>query len=290
MKRFDTFGAYMFDLLFAPLKRGRQVANQFFIFFKVIGRIFDDMKEDVFRLRNEINVATASPAMLPVHGQDRDMLRLDGEDIEGYRTRLSMKGIISEWGGTRQGILYTLAALGYKESTIVPFSHQDPSRWAEFIVYLGHGSNTANKEFLTIYNEIQRVKEASSKLAYFVYIDTPLLCGNVFLGTELSSYSDTRMNTADSIVLIRDREFVIADLHGVAVTSYAENWLVDADDIILIRDRSIEMTLSYGVQICSYSEALLVCTEDLMLVQDKLIEKKLSLAPITTSYKEEILL
>ena len=34
MKRFDTFGAYMFDLLFAPLKRGRQVANQFFIFFK----------------------------------------------------------------------------------------------------------------------------------------------------------------------------------------------------------------------------------------------------------------
>ena len=41
MKRFDTFGAYMFDLLFAPLKRGKRAANQFFIFFKVIGRIFD---------------------------------------------------------------------------------------------------------------------------------------------------------------------------------------------------------------------------------------------------------
>ena len=36
MKRFDTFGAYMFDLLFAPLKRGKRAANQFFIFFKVI--------------------------------------------------------------------------------------------------------------------------------------------------------------------------------------------------------------------------------------------------------------
>ena len=44
MKRFDTFGAYMFDLLFAPLKRGKRAANQFFIFFKVIGRIFDGMK------------------------------------------------------------------------------------------------------------------------------------------------------------------------------------------------------------------------------------------------------
>ena len=105
MKRFDTFGAYMFDLLFAPLKRGKRAANQFFIFFKVIGRIFDGMKKDAFRLRDELNVATASPAMLPVHGQDRDMPRLEGESIENYRARLSMKGIISEWGGTKIGIL-----------------------------------------------------------------------------------------------------------------------------------------------------------------------------------------
>ena len=50
MKRFDTFGEYMFDLLFAPLKRGKRAANQFFIFFKVIGRIFDGMKKDAFRI------------------------------------------------------------------------------------------------------------------------------------------------------------------------------------------------------------------------------------------------
>lgn len=61
MKRFDTFGAYMFDLLFAPLKRGKRAANQFFIFFKVIGRIFDGMKKDAFRLRDELNVATGEP-------------------------------------------------------------------------------------------------------------------------------------------------------------------------------------------------------------------------------------
>ena len=84
MKRFGTFGEYMFDLLFAPLKRGKRAANQFYIFFKVVGRIFDGMKKDVFRVRSEANVASASPVMLPVHGQDRDMPRLEGEDVESY--------------------------------------------------------------------------------------------------------------------------------------------------------------------------------------------------------------
>ena len=111
MKRFGTFGEYMFDLLFAPLKRGKRAVNQFYIFFKVVGRIFDGMKKDVFRVRSEANVASASPVMLPVHGQDRDMPRLEGEDVESYRTRLSMKGVISEWSGTKTGILYALVVL-----------------------------------------------------------------------------------------------------------------------------------------------------------------------------------
>ncbi|MFR0943764.1 MAG: hypothetical protein ACLSH1_04515 [Clostridia bacterium] len=77
MKRFDTFGAYMFDLLFAPLKRGKRAANQFFIFFKVIGRIFDGMKDDVFRVRAEAECrAQQARPMLPVHGRDRGDARL----------------------------------------------------------------------------------------------------------------------------------------------------------------------------------------------------------------------
>ena len=96
MKRYDNFGDYMFDLLFAPLKKGKEAANQFRIFFRVIGKDFDDVKKAFFRVRDEANVVSASPVMLPVHGQDRDMPRLEGEDIEAYRTRLSMKGLISE--------------------------------------------------------------------------------------------------------------------------------------------------------------------------------------------------
>ncbi|SCJ63969.1 Uncharacterised protein [uncultured Flavonifractor sp.] len=202
MKRFNTFGEYMFDLLFAPLKRGKRAVNQFYIFFKVIGRIFDGMKEDVLRVRAESTVASASAVMLPVHGQDRDMPRLEGESVESYRERLFMKGIISEWGGTKSGILYALTALGYEQSTIEPLSYQDLQRWAEFVVYLGLGSDTAIRDLDIIYREIQSVKEASSKPAYFVFANQ--IDSNVYLGIEVSSYSEILLVNTDDIISVRD--------------------------------------------------------------------------------------
>lgn len=166
MKRYDNFGDYMFDLLFAPLKKGKEAANQFRIFFRVIGKDFDDVKKAFFRVRDEANVVSASPVMLPVHGQDRDMPRLEGEDIEAYRTRLSMKGLISEWGGTRQGVLYALASLGYDKSYIEPFSVQDPERWAEFIIFLKSSKQSGVYNLDVIDAEVRKVKQGSSKPAY----------------------------------------------------------------------------------------------------------------------------
>lgn len=166
MKRFDNFGEYMFDLLFAPLKKGKRAVNQFFIFFKVIGREFDDLKAVLFRVRDEANVASASPVMLPVHGQDRDMPRLAGEDIEAYRTRLSMKGIISEWGGTKGGVLYALAALGWEQSYIEPVSFTDEERWAEFIIFLGGRYPSGVNDIDIIDAEVRKVKEGSSRPEY----------------------------------------------------------------------------------------------------------------------------
>lgn len=166
MKQYDTFGEYMFDLLFAPLKRGKRAANQLYIFFKVVGRVFDGLKDDALRVRDETNVATASPAMLPVHGQDRGMPRLAGESIEAYRTRLAMKGIIAEKGGLKAGVLYALAALGYEESTIEPFALQDPDRWAEFIIFLKGSKQSGVNDLDVIDAEVCKVKEGSSKPAY----------------------------------------------------------------------------------------------------------------------------
>lgn len=174
MKQYDHFGEYMFDLLLAPLKKGKRAVNQFFIFFKVIGRVFDGLKEDALRVRDETNIATASPVMLPVHGQDRNMPRLAGESVEGYRTRLAMKGIIAEKGGLKAGILYALAAMGYEHSYIEPLSYSDPAHWAEFVVHLGEGSANAVRSPYSIFCEIQRVKEASSRLSTIAFsLDVP---------------------------------------------------------------------------------------------------------------------
>lgn len=166
MKQFETFGEYMFDLLFAPLKKGRKTVNQLRIFFKVMGREFDDLKAAIFRVRSEANVASCSEVMLPVHGQDRDMPRLEGEDAEAYRTRLSMKGIISQWSGTRRGVLYALTALGYDRSRIELFAEQDAERWAEFIIFLNSSKPSGVTNLSVIDGQVRKVKEGSSKPAY----------------------------------------------------------------------------------------------------------------------------
>ena len=95
MKQFETFGEYMFDLLFAPLKKGRKTVNQLCIFFKVMGREFDDLKAAIFRVRSEANVASCSEVMLPVHGQDRDMPATTAAGLNCSPIRMRSAGLSS---------------------------------------------------------------------------------------------------------------------------------------------------------------------------------------------------
>lgn len=163
---FEKFSDYMYSLLFTPLKKIRQAGNQFYLFFKVVGKLFDDTKADIFRVREESIVASASEVMLPEHGRDRDMTRLKGETVEGYRTRLSMKALIAEKAGTEQGILLALAALGYEHSYIERMSLHDAERWAEFIIFLGGKYPSGVNDIAVIDAEVMKVKEASSKPFY----------------------------------------------------------------------------------------------------------------------------
>ena len=126
------------------------------------------------------------------------MPRLAGEDIEAYRTRLAMKGIISEWGGTRQGIRYILAAFGYEQSRIDSVGPVDPDRWAEFTVDLGVGNSNAVRDIHQIYDEIQTVKEGSSKLAELI-ITLSTTCGQLPISPHLG------MRLSETILPPRDR-------------------------------------------------------------------------------------
>lgn len=168
MQRFETFADYMFSLLFGPLKKARKAANQFYIFFKVVGPAFDEVKQDIFIVRRESMIATASPVMLPVHGADRDMPRLQGEDAEAYRLRLLMKGAIARTAGSSKGILYALAALGYEQSYIEPMYLEDPTRWAEFIVFLRGAAQSGVNDLDLINAEVMKVKDGGSLPSYGV--------------------------------------------------------------------------------------------------------------------------
>lgn len=156
-----NFGPYMFDLLFAPLKKGARAANQFYIFFKVIGRSFDEVKAAFFLVREESNVASCSEVMLPVHGEDRDMFRLEGETLENYRTRLMLKGSISEMAGTNSGIRYLAKAFGYDEVLIEP--GEKPDHWAEATVWFIGGDIVLDDRDLLL-QELNKIKPARTLL------------------------------------------------------------------------------------------------------------------------------
>lgn len=166
MKRFDTFGAYMFDLLFAPLKRGKRAANQFFIFFKVIGRIFDGRRRTPSGFGMSAMSRPRARSCFRYTDRTGTCRGLRARALKTIGPCLSMKGIISEWGGTKSGILYALTSLGYEQSTIEPFSYQDPERWAEFIVFLKGSKQSGVNNLAVIDAEVRKVKEGSSKPAY----------------------------------------------------------------------------------------------------------------------------
>lgn len=167
----------MFDLLFGPLKKGKRAVNQFFIFFRVIGRIFDDMKKDVFRLREESNVVSASAVMLPVHGQDRDMPRLLSEAVEDYRTRLSMKALIASMAGTKESLELCLKSLGF-DGEIIPYFLIDNTRWAEFLVKIYFPlDDTRFINMDTIRGQIRGLKPASAKDNYLFDFNANYLVG-----------------------------------------------------------------------------------------------------------------
>ena len=157
----DNFTEYLYGLLPAPLKRGKKAVNQFFIFFKAIGGLFDDCKQDIFRLREASMLASATDAVLQLHGQDRDMPRLYGETLENYRERLLMKGIIAEAAGTNEGIRYVAQAFGYDNVIITTSS--DPAHWAEATVQFIGGKIVLDDRELLL-QELNKIKPARTLL------------------------------------------------------------------------------------------------------------------------------
>lgn len=185
----DSYKEYMIDLLHAPFKKVKREVNHWKILMKVLGEEFDQVKESIFRIRDQsaIHTATSSRA-LDIIGDGMRMKRFEGEDDERFRKRLLAKRAIAEMAGTRSGIRYAMKSLGFEEVEILPPmdplhpDQKDMQRWAEFILRL-NGKRVPiehRKQWEIIQSEVRRVKQASSKLAgisLFVPKQMPLYLG-----------------------------------------------------------------------------------------------------------------
>lgn len=168
---FDKYADYMYSLLTAPLKKIKKSANQFYLFFKVIGALYDQTIQDIQRVRDESMVATASEVMLTEHGRDRNMPRLENEAVEDYRIRLAMKGILAEQAGTKASIelcLQSFKATG----EVVPYYTIDPERWAEFLVRVYLDMDHSYIPVESMREQVREVKPASAKDNYQLIMRT----------------------------------------------------------------------------------------------------------------------
>lgn len=131
-----------------------------------LGQLYEDAEAQDLRIRERSERALREHIEGVRHAEDTLTALLGGHEALAYRTRLSMKGIISQWSGTRRGVLYALAALGYDRSRIELFADQDAERWAEFIIFLNSSKPSGVTNLSVIDGQVRKVKEGSSKPAY----------------------------------------------------------------------------------------------------------------------------
>lgn len=162
---FDNYADYMYSLLTAPLKQVKKASNQFYLFFKVVGALYDQTVQDIQRVREESMVATASEIMLTEHGRDRNMPRLENESVEDYRTRLAMKGILAEQAGTKASIELCLKAFS-AAGEVIPYYTIDPERWAEFLVRIRLDMDHSYIPVERMREQVREVKPASARDNY----------------------------------------------------------------------------------------------------------------------------
>lgn len=165
----DNFCEYMYYLLTSPFKKVNKSLNQWYILCKVLGRKFDECMNDLYNARKESMIATCSDIMLPEHAKDRNLSRYTGEQWYNFRRRIATYTEVCRLGGTNQGVLLAVKALGYTDVAIVwavTFTG-DSNRWAEFFVVINMSVDDIHPIALNILkNEVRKTKEVEAKENY----------------------------------------------------------------------------------------------------------------------------
>lgn len=164
---FEQFADYMWYLLNAPFKKVKKSLNQWYIFFKVLGRRCDYVKETFLKARDETMLATCSDVMLVEYGKERGLSRYENEDIENFRKRVALYPESCRLGGTNRGIIVAVKSLGYTDVSVISAREVDGTddAWAEFYVTISM-EEAHPIGFDILCKEVRQKKEVGAKDNY----------------------------------------------------------------------------------------------------------------------------
>lgn len=166
---FQKFADYIYYLLPAPFKQLKKSINQWYIFCKVIGLWFDEVKKDLLRAVDDTTIATCRDELLLFYGEDRDLTQYKNEKNEEYRSRIAMADEIEHLGGTKEGVVLAAKATGIKKAEChwLPDVTGDSGRWAEFYLFVYDLlDETLDVDFNVLRKNVRDVKCSESKDNY----------------------------------------------------------------------------------------------------------------------------
>lgn len=167
----ENFIEYMWYLLTTPYKKIRKSVNKWYVLCEVFGKRFDAIKEDILRARDEGMLATCCNEMLPIHGNDRNLIRYEGEHPENFRSRIAMYERVCMLGGTNEGIILAIKALGFDKVELKTAKelYGDTERWAEFYVIISMLLETEYPISIKLLKkEVRKIKEVGAKDNYLI--------------------------------------------------------------------------------------------------------------------------
>lgn len=170
----DKFRDYIWYLLSKPFKILKKAQNQWWIWAKVMGGWWDEVKDDLQRARDETTIATCSDIMLQIHAEDRGpdgITQYVGESNDAFRSRIAMYDETERLGGTRDGIILAVNSIGYEdvEHVWLPRYNGDWDRWAEFIIIINEDvANPQPTSTANLIREVRDKKESTSKDNYLI--------------------------------------------------------------------------------------------------------------------------
>lgn len=170
----DKFRDYIWYLLTKPFKILKKAQNQWWIWAKVMGGWWDEVKDDLQRARDETTIATCSDIMLQIHAEDRGpdgITQYVGESNDAFRSRIAMYDETERLGGTRDGIILAVNSIGYEdvEHVWLPRYNGDWDRWAEFVIIINEDvANPQPTSTANLIREVRDKKESTSKDNYLI--------------------------------------------------------------------------------------------------------------------------